>query len=147
MRAIQCILAPSFSRPQESSSTYIQSQAFFSQEFLLLLYQSLLLPFSFLVFVLSSSVLVLVYLCSYLNHLHSSLFKKKNRAKLIIKKTINIPHYLMMSNMNPNLLAREFSMHKVMSQILISGQRFVCYFDFRRELISFHVIKFFMLMI
>lgn len=53
----------------------------------------------------------------------------------------------MMSNMNPNLLAREFSMHKVMSQILISGQRFVCYFDFRRELISFHVIKFFMLMI
>lgn len=39
-----------------------------------------------------------------------------------------------MSNMNPNLPTREFSMHKEMSQILISGQRPVYYFDFPRKL-------------
>lgn len=39
-----------------------------------------------------------------------------------------------MSNMKPNLPTTEFSMHKEMFQVLISGQRLVYYFDFPREL-------------
>lgn len=67
MRATGSFLAPSFLRPQGSSSTYFPQSgglAVLSSPF----------SFHFLVFALSSSVLVLVYLCSYLNYVHSTLF-------------------------------------------------------------------------
>lgn len=41
----------------------------------------------------------------------------------------------MMSNLNPNLPTTEFSMHKKMFQIFISGQRLTYYFDFPKELL------------
>lgn len=76
MRATQLILAPSFLRPQQVQVLTFTRSGFPQSGGLPVLLSS---PFSFyfLVFALSSSVLVLVYLCSYLNYVNSSLLKKK----------------------------------------------------------------------